>query len=210
MVKQRGRNCGGSDARRRHVPRAFCTRVLSVKRLDNTSSAQESSTRRRIPRKGGGGDRWNISIGQTKARENENSHTNSSSLENLETAIANLLHLAWTYARRGPTFPDKGHQDSKGNIARIALFKPSDDTSGHTWTPEIALTTVDLPCATCPMVPMLIVAWRLMTSGVNGVNVDGSSVSKSCACTQPDVTINISMKQSTIDKRLRERLEKRE
>lgn len=28
-------------------------------------------------------------------------------------------------------------------------------------TPDSALTTVDLPCATCPMVPTLIVAWRL-------------------------------------------------
>ena len=28
-------------------------------------------------------------------------------------------------------------------------------------TPDRALTTVDLPCATCPMVPTLMVAWRL-------------------------------------------------
>ena len=28
-------------------------------------------------------------------------------------------------------------------------------------TPDSALTTVDLPCATCPMVPTLIVACRL-------------------------------------------------
>ena len=26
------------------------------------------------------------------------------------------------------------------------------------WTPEIALTTVDFPCATCPIVPIFIVA----------------------------------------------------
>lgn len=49
----------------------------------------------------------------------------------------------------------------------------------HTCTPEIAFTTVDFPCATCPMVPMLMVAWRLMTSGVNGVSFDASRVSKS-------------------------------
>jgi hypothetical protein len=37
-------------------------------------------------------------------------------------------------------------------------------TGNHTvCTPEIAFTTVDLPCATWPMVPMLMVAWRDMT-----------------------------------------------
>jgi len=39
-----------------------------------------------------------------------------------------------------------------------------------TFTVEIALTKVDLPCATCPIVPILIVAWRDMISGVSGVN----------------------------------------
>lgn len=38
-------------------------------------------------------------------------------------------------------------------------------------TPEMALTTVDLPWATCPIVPMLIVAWREMTSGDSGVSL---------------------------------------
>lgn len=42
----------------------------------------------------------------------------------------------------------------------------------------MAFTTVDFPCATWPMVPMLMVAWRLITSGVNGVSADGSRVSK--------------------------------
>jgi hypothetical protein len=37
--------------------------------------------------------------------------------------------------------------------------------------PEIALTTVDFPCATCPIVPILIVAYQEMTSGDNGVKL---------------------------------------
>ena len=36
--------------------------------------------------------------------------------------------------------------------------------------PDIALTTVDFPCATCPIVPMLIVACLEITSGDNGVS----------------------------------------
>ena len=39
-----------------------------------------------------------------------------------------------------------------------------------TLTPEIARTKVDLPWATWPMVPMLMVAWREMISGVSGVS----------------------------------------
>lgn len=42
-------------------------------------------------------------------------------------------------------------------------------------TPEMALTTVDLPCATWPIVPMLMVAWRLMTCGEDGLSVGMSS-----------------------------------
>lgn len=38
-------------------------------------------------------------------------------------------------------------------------------------TPEIAFTTVDLPWATWPIVPMLIVACLLITSGDRGVNL---------------------------------------
>ena len=34
---------------------------------------------------------------------------------------------------------------------------------GLTATPEMAFTTVLLPCATWPIVPMLMVAWRLIT-----------------------------------------------
>ncbi len=37
-------------------------------------------------------------------------------------------------------------------------------------TPDKDLTTVDLPWATWPIVPILIVACRLMTEGVNGDN----------------------------------------
>lgn len=38
----------------------------------------------------------------------------------------------------------------------------------------MALTTVDLPWATCPMVPMLIVACCEMTSGDKAVSSEGS------------------------------------
>ena len=37
-------------------------------------------------------------------------------------------------------------------------------------TPDIAFTTVDFPCATCPIVPMFMVACRAMISGVSGVS----------------------------------------
>ena len=47
-------------------------------------------------------------------------------------------------------------------------------------TPEIAFTTVDLPCATWPIVPMLIVACREITSGVSGVSAATSRVLRSC------------------------------
>lgn len=50
----------------------------------------------------------------------------------------------------------------------------------RTCTPEIAFTTVDLPWATCPIVPMLMVACLLMISGDRGVNLAGSSVARSC------------------------------
>ena len=46
-------------------------------------------------------------------------------------------------------------------------------------TPEIAFTTVDLPCATWPMVPMLMVACLEITSGVSAVRREGSKVVKS-------------------------------
>ena len=48
-------------------------------------------------------------------------------------------------------------------------------------TPEIAFTTVDLPCATWPIVPMLIVACREITSGVSGVSAATSRVLRSGA-----------------------------
>ena len=44
----------------------------------------------------------------------------------------------------------------------------------------MALTTVDFPCATWPMVPKFIVAWRDITSGLRGVKVDTSSLLRSC------------------------------
>lgn len=42
------------------------------------------------------------------------------------------------------------------------------------WTPEMALTTVDFPWATCPIVPMLMVAWREMTEGESGLRAEVS------------------------------------
>ena len=43
--------------------------------------------------------------------------------------------------------------------------------------PEIALTTVDFPWATWPMVPMLMVAYRLMTDWDRGVSTEASKSS---------------------------------
>ena len=48
------------------------------------------------------------------------------------------------------------------------------------WTPLRALTTVDFPCATWPIVPILIVACLEITSGVRGVSFDESKVERSC------------------------------
>jgi hypothetical protein len=46
--------------------------------------------------------------------------------------------------------------------------------------PETARTRVDLPCATCPIVPMFIVAYLEMISGFNGVIRAGSKLSRVC------------------------------
>lgn len=43
------------------------------------------------------------------------------------------------------------------------------------YTPEIALTTVDLPWATCPTVPMLRIACRLITCLESAVKLGMSS-----------------------------------
>ena len=56
------------------------------------------------------------------------------------------------------------------------LFNATDLT---VCTPERALTTVLLPWATWPMVPMLIVACREITSGERGVSLATSRVDKS-------------------------------
>ena len=47
-------------------------------------------------------------------------------------------------------------------------------------TPEMALTTVDFPWATWPIVPILMVACLEITSGDSGVSFSGSSVSRFC------------------------------
>lgn len=55
------------------------------------------------------------------------------------------------------------------------MFLSSSFLNLTVWTPEMALTRVDFPCATWPIVPMLIVAWRAMTSGESGLSVVGST-----------------------------------
>lgn len=52
----------------------------------------------------------------------------------------------------------------------MVMFRSSSFLKRTVWTPEIAFTTVDLPCATCPIVPMLMVACREITSGERGVS----------------------------------------
>lgn len=52
----------------------------------------------------------------------------------------------------------------------IVIFLSSSFLKRTVCTLEIALTTVDFPWATCPIVPMLMVACREMTSGDCGVN----------------------------------------
>lgn len=47
-----------------------------------------------------------------------------------------------------------------------------------TLTPEMALTRVDLPWATCPIVPMFCVAYLEIISGVNGVIASISNSSR--------------------------------
>jgi hypothetical protein len=68
------------------------------------------------------------------------------------------------------------------SLHRKCACSPDNKTSSttRTCTPDIAFTTVDFPWATWPIVPMLIVAWRPITSGDKGVNLEGSSVSRSC------------------------------
>lgn len=50
----------------------------------------------------------------------------------------------------------------------MVIFLSNSFLKRTVWTPEIAFTTVDLPCATWPIVPMLIVACREITSGDSG------------------------------------------
>lgn len=52
----------------------------------------------------------------------------------------------------------------------IVMFLSSSFLKRTVCTLEMALTTVDFPCATCPIVPILMVAWRDITSGDWGVN----------------------------------------
>lgn len=52
----------------------------------------------------------------------------------------------------------------------MVIFLSSSFLKRTVCTPDMALTTVDFPCATWPMVPMLMVACLLMTSGERAVN----------------------------------------
>ena len=52
----------------------------------------------------------------------------------------------------------------------IVIFLSSSFLKRTVCTPEIALTTVDFPWATWPIVPTLIVACLEITSGERGVN----------------------------------------
>lgn len=56
----------------------------------------------------------------------------------------------------------------------MVMFLSNSFLKRTVWTPEIAFTTVDFPWATCPMVPMLMVACREMTSGERGVSFEMS------------------------------------
>lgn len=53
----------------------------------------------------------------------------------------------------------------------MVIFLSSSFLNRTVCTPEIALTTVDLPWATWPIVPILMVACLEMTSGESGVSV---------------------------------------
>lgn len=61
----------------------------------------------------------------------------------------------------------------------MVMFLSSSFLNLTVCTPDIAFTTVDLPCATCPIVPMLIVACLAIISGDKGVSTDISKFSGS-------------------------------
>lgn len=52
----------------------------------------------------------------------------------------------------------------------IVMLRSNSFLNRTVCTPEIAFTTVDLPCATWPIVPIFIVACLLITSGESGVS----------------------------------------
>lgn len=53
----------------------------------------------------------------------------------------------------------------------IVMLRSSSFLKRTVCTPDMAFTTVDLPWATWPIVPMLMVACREITSGDNGVSL---------------------------------------
>jgi hypothetical protein len=60
----------------------------------------------------------------------------------------------------------KNHADRGGGGREARLSRHHSDCRAPTvMTPESAFTTVDLPCATWPIVPMLMVAWGESESG---------------------------------------------
>lgn len=54
----------------------------------------------------------------------------------------------------------------------IVIFRSNSFLKRTVCTPDMALTTVDLPWATWPIVPILIVACREMTSGESAVSFE--------------------------------------
>lgn len=56
----------------------------------------------------------------------------------------------------------------------MVIFLSSSFLNLTVCTPDIAFTTVDFPCATCPIVPILIVACLAIISGDSGVRADTS------------------------------------
>ena len=79
-------------------------------------------------------------------------------------------------------FPCNVWPSTEGNEYLLRILRTDERTYLFvilTLTPEIALTKVDFPWATWPIVPMLMVAWREMMSGVRGVSF---VMSAPCSC----------------------------
>ena len=67
-----------------------------------------------------------------------------------------------------------GSTNTINPCATPPVREPPPPPSPLTFTPDKAFTVVDFPWATCPMVPMLMVACREMISGVSGDSTETS------------------------------------